>query len=179
MAVCWQQGSPLAVRGGKAAAANSHPSVHGTGYESAHTYKSAGSLHPPVRAMACTPVVFANPEFGQIRVIEIEDEPWLVGKDVAAVLGYSDTDKAIRTHVDNEDKLTRQFGGAGQNRCVTIINESGLYSLVLSSKLLGARKFRRWVTSEELPSIRKHGVVLLDRRRYQMKSYQSKRLAER
>lgn len=127
--------------------------------------------------MACDPVVFANPEFGKVRVIEVDGEPWLVGKDIAAALGYSDTDKAIRTHVDNEDKLTRQFGGSGQSRSATIINESGLYSLVLSSKLPGARKFRRWVTSEVLPSIRKHGVVLLDRRRHQMKSYQSKRLA--
>ena len=101
--------------------------------------------------------IFENPEFGAIRTVEINGDPWLVGKDVATVLGYSDTDKAIRNHVDDDDKLTRQFGGVGQNRCVTIINESGLYSLVLSSKLPGAKKFRRWVTAEVLPSIRKHG----------------------
>lgn len=102
--------------------------------------------------------IFENPEFGEIRAIEINGEPWLVGKDVAAALGYSDTDKAIRNHVDDEDKLTRQFGGSGQNRNMTVVNESGLYSLVLSSKLPGAKIFRRWVTSEVLPSIRKHGM---------------------
>lgn len=76
------------------------------------------------------------------------------------VLGYSDTDKAVRNHVDEEDKLTRQFGGSGQNRNMTVINESGLYSLVLSSKLPGAKKFKRWVASEVLPSIRKHGAYM-------------------
>ena len=101
--------------------------------------------------------LFNNTEFGTIRVISIEDEPWLVGKDVAAALGYTDTDQALRRHVDDEDKLTRNFDGSGQNRGMTIINESGLYSLVLSSKLPTARKFRRWVTSEVLPSIRKTG----------------------
>ncbi len=101
--------------------------------------------------------IFDNHEFGNIRAVEINGEPWLVGKDVAAALGYSDTDKAIRTHVDDEDKLTRQFGGSGQNRAMTVINESGLYSLVLSSKLPGAKKFRRWVTAEVLPTIRKTG----------------------
>ena len=101
--------------------------------------------------------LFNNPEFGTIRVISIEDEPWLVGKDVAAALGYTDTDQALRRHVDDEDKLTRNFDGSGKNRGMTIINESGLYSLVLSSKLPTARKFRRWVTSEVLPSIRKTG----------------------
>lgn len=101
--------------------------------------------------------LFNNPEFGTIRVISIEDEPWLVGKDVAQALGYTDTDQALRRHVDDEDKLTRNFDGSGQNRGMTIINESGLYSLVLSSKLPTVRKFRRWVTSEVLPSIRKTG----------------------
>ena len=101
--------------------------------------------------------LFNNPEFGTIRVISIEDEPCLVGKDVAQALGYTDTDQALRRHVDDEDKLTRNFDGSGQNRGMTIINESGLYSLVLSSKLPTARKFRRWVTSEVLPSIRKTG----------------------
>lgn len=76
---------------------------------------------------------------------------------MAAALGYGDTDQAIRNHVDKEDKLTRQFNGSGQNRNMTIINESGLYSLVLSSKLPGAKKFRRWVTAEVLPSIRRTG----------------------
>lgn len=105
-------------------------------------------------------MIFNSPEFGQIRSVEIDGEPWLVGKDVAVALGYSDTDKAVRNHVDEEDKLTRQFGGSGQNRSMTIINESGLYSLILSSKLPGAKKFKRWVTSEVLPSIRKTGGYL-------------------
>lgn len=92
-----------------------------------------------------------------VRVIEIDNEPWFVGKDIAFILGYGDTDQAIRRHVDSEDKLTRQFNGSGQNRKMTIINESGLYSLILSSKLPAAKKFKRWVTSVVLPSIRKTG----------------------
>lgn len=108
--------------------------------------------------------IFSNPEFGKIRIVEVNGEPWLVGKDVAAVLGYSDTDKAIRTHIDNEDKLTRQFSGSGQNRSMTIINESGLYSLVLSSKLPTAKRFRHWVTSEVLPSIRRSGSYVLSKK---------------
>lgn len=75
-----------------------------------------------------------------LRVVVDGDQVWFVGKDVAAALGYSDTDKAIRNHVDAEDKLTRQFSGSGQNRNMTVINESGLYSLVLSSKLATAKK---------------------------------------
>ena len=101
--------------------------------------------------------IFESPEFGAIRTVELDGEPWLVGKDVATALGYSDTDQALRRHVDDEDKLTRNFDGSGQNRSMTIINESGLYSLVLSSKLPTARKFRRWVTSEAPPSIRRTG----------------------
>ena len=105
--------------------------------------------------------VYENPTFGQVRTIEIDNEPWFVGKDVAEALGYSDTDKAIRNHVEEEDKLTRRFGGSGQNRNMTIINESGLYSLILSSKLPGAKEFKRWVTSEVIPSIRKTGGYTL------------------
>lgn len=101
--------------------------------------------------------LFNNHEFGAIRAIEVNGEPWFVGKDVAEALGYSDTDQALRKHVDDEDKLTRRFDGSGQSRSMTIINESGLYSLVLSSKLPGAKKFKRWVTSEVLPTIRKTG----------------------
>ena len=104
--------------------------------------------------------IFSSPEFGEIRTIEVNGEPWLVGKDVAQVLWYSDTDQALRKHVDEEDKLTRQFNGSGQNRAMTIINESGLYALVLSSKLPTAKKFRRWVTAEVLPSIRRHGAYM-------------------
>ena len=96
-------------------------------------------------------------EKSNVRALEIENEPWLVGKDVAEILGYSDTNQAIRKHVDDEDKLTRQFNGSCQNRNMTIINESGLYSLILSSKMPNAKKFKRWVTSEVLPQIRKTG----------------------
>ena len=106
--------------------------------------------------------IFTNDTFGNIRGIEIDGEGWLVGKDVAKALGYKDTDYAIRTHVDEEDKLTRGFTGSGQNRNMICINESGFYSLVLSSKLPGAKKFKRWVTSEVLPSIRKHGMYATD-----------------
>lgn len=102
-------------------------------------------------------MIFQNPEFGSIRTVEVNGEPWMVGKDVALALGYSDTSDALKKHVDSEDKLTRRFADSGQNREMYIINESGLYSLVLSSKLPGAKKFRRWVTSEVLPSIRRTG----------------------
>ncbi len=106
-------------------------------------------------------MVFNNPEFGEIRTVELGGEPWLVGKDVALALGYSDTKSALADHVDEEDKQIIQRGQIATfdipNRGMTIINESGLYSLVLSSKLPGAKKFKRWVTSEVLPSIRKTG----------------------
>lgn len=101
--------------------------------------------------------VFENPAFGKISALTIEGEPWFVGRDVASVLGYKDCDQAIRAHVDAEDKLTRDFNGSGQNRKMTVINESGLYSLILSSKLDSAKAFKRWVTAEVLPSIRKNG----------------------
>ena len=101
--------------------------------------------------------IFENTEFGKVRTMVKDGEPYFVGKDVADILGYADTDQAIRKHVDEEDKLTRRFNGSGQNREMTIINESGLYSLILSSKLPAAKKFKRWVTSEVLPSIRKIG----------------------
>ena len=101
--------------------------------------------------------IFENAEFGKVRTIVKDGEPYFVGKDVADILGYADTDQAIRKHVDEEDKLTRRFNGSGQNREMTIINESGLYSLILSSKLPAAKKFKRWVTSEVLPAIRKTG----------------------
>ena len=101
--------------------------------------------------------IFQSPEWGSIRTVDLDGAPWLVGKDVAQALGYSDTDQALRRHVDDEDKLTRSFDGSGQSRIMVIINESGLYSLVLASKLPSARRFRRWVTSVVLPSIRKTG----------------------
>ena len=103
--------------------------------------------------------IFANPAFGQIRAFEVDGEPWFVGKDVAAVLGYSNGRDALARHVDDEDKTTVVIPDTGSNykSSAVIINESGLYSLILSSKLPTAKAFKRWVTSEVLPSIRKHG----------------------
>lgn len=105
--------------------------------------------------------VFNHPEFGEVRTVDIDGEPWLVGKDVAVALGYANPNESIREHVDNEDKLKSDslssFSLDLGQRGGWLINESGLYSLVLSSKLPGAKKFRRWVTSEVLPSIRKGG----------------------
>ena len=101
--------------------------------------------------------IFNSPDFGQIRTIQQNGEPWFVGKDVADILGYSNTPKAIRDHVDDEDKLTERIVLSGQNREVAIINESGLYSLILSSKMPKAKEFKHWVTSEVIPAIRKTG----------------------
>lgn len=101
--------------------------------------------------------IFENPEFGKIRAIEVDGEPWLVGKDVAAALGYSNPRDALAKHVDDEDKGVAKCDTPGGQQDLNIINESGLYSLVLSSKLPGAKKFRRWVTTEVLPSIRRRG----------------------
>lgn len=98
-----------------------------------------------------------NFENNQLRTLLINNEPWFLGKDVADILEYTNTAKAIRDHVDEEDKLTERIVLSGQNREVIFINESGLYSLVLSSKLPSAKKFKRWVTSEVLPQIRKTG----------------------
>ena len=101
--------------------------------------------------------IFNSSDFGQIRTIMIEGEPWFVGKDVAAALEYTNPQKALRDHVDDEDKLTERIVLSGQHREVIVINESGLYSLILSSKLPSAKKFKRWVTSEVLPNLRKTG----------------------
>lgn len=108
--------------------------------------------------------IFTNPEFGEIRTLEINEEPWFVGKDVATALGYRDSADALKRHVDAEDKLTRCFTDSGQKREMYTINESGLYSLILSSKLPSAQRFKRWVTSEVLPSIRKNGGYMQNRR---------------
>lgn len=105
-------------------------------------------------------MVFQNQEFGEVRSVVINGDIWFLGKDVASILEYSNTAKAIRDHVDDEDKLTERIVLSGQNREAIFINESGLYSLILSSKLPNARKFKKWVTSEVLPSIRKHGAYL-------------------
>lgn len=101
--------------------------------------------------------LFNNPEFGEVRAVCINNDPWFVGKDVAQVLGYSDTAQAIRKHVDAEDKGVVEMTTPGGVQQITAINESGLYSLILSSKLPGAKKFKHWVTSEVLPSLRKYG----------------------
>lgn len=98
-----------------------------------------------------------NFENHEVRSLLINSEPWFVGKDVADVLGYKNTKDALAKHVDAEDKLGSQIATSGQNRNMTIINESGLYSLVLSSKLPSAKKFKRWVTSKVLPALRKTG----------------------
>ena len=103
-----------------------------------------------------------NFEGNEVRTVLINDEPYFVGKDIADILGYSNTSKAIRDHVDEEDKLTERIVLSGQNREAITINESGMYSLVLSSKLPNAKKFKHWVTNEVLPSIRKHGAYMTD-----------------
>ena len=104
--------------------------------------------------------IFENPDFGKVRTMEIYGEPYFVGKDVAEILGYANPKNAIANHVDEEDKtLAPVQGGCSTGiQNTTIINESGLYSLILSSKLPKAKEFKRWVTSEVLPSIRKHGL---------------------
>jgi anti-repressor protein len=102
--------------------------------------------------------IFNNPEFGKVRTIVKNNEPWFVGKDVADALGYKETAKAIRERVDDDDKGVSILDTPGGKQKMTIINESGLYSLILSSKLPTAKKFKHWVTSEVLPDIRKHGL---------------------
>ncbi|WP_293807338.1 phage antirepressor KilAC domain-containing protein [uncultured Phascolarctobacterium sp.] len=102
--------------------------------------------------------IFENPAFGKVRVVEQGGEPWFVGKDVAEILGYSDLNKAVAMHVDDDDKkLNDKTSPSFGQRGTTLINESGLYSLVLSSKLPDAKKFKHWVTAEVLPAIRKTG----------------------
>lgn len=101
--------------------------------------------------------IFENKEFGTVRTVQINDEPYFVGKDVADILGYSNARKAIGDHVDEEDKGVTKCDTLGGAQELTIINESGLYSLILSSKLPSAKRFKRWVTNEILPSIRKTG----------------------
>ena len=105
---------------------------------------------------------FSNNEFGEIRVLEIENEPWFVGKDIAEVLGYKNTNDAMKKHIDDEDKGVAKCDTLGGKQNLTIINESGLYSLILGSKLPNAKKFKRWVTNEVLPSIRKHGAYMTE-----------------
>lgn len=104
---------------------------------------------------------FNNPLFGDLRMFMIDGAPWFVGLDVARALGYKDNRSAVADHVDDEDKLMRQIAASGQNRNMVIINESGLYSLILSSKLPKAKEFKHWVTSEVLPAIRATGSYSL------------------
>lgn len=106
---------------------------------------------------------FQNPEFGNIRTVMIDGEPWFVGKDVAEALGYTNPRDALSKHVDDEDKKTVAIrDGIRGNPNVTVINESGVYSLILSSKLPNAKKFKRWVTADILPSLRKTGAYITD-----------------
>lgn len=102
--------------------------------------------------------IFNNSEFGQIRSVDVDGDVWFVGKDVAEALGYANSRKAVRDHVDEEDLREERIVTPSGNQGMTIINESGLYSLVMSSKLPGAKRFKKWVTSEVLPTIRKTGA---------------------
>jgi prophage antirepressor-like protein len=106
--------------------------------------------------------IFNSTEFGSVRTTIINDEPFFVGKDVASILGYSNPLKAIRDHVDEEDKGVNETVTPGGTQELIVINESGLYSLILSSKMPNAKKFKRWVTTEVLPAIRKHGMYAID-----------------
>lgn len=102
----------------------------------------------------------------KVRTLKIDDEPYFVGKDVADILGYKNGSRDINNHVDDEDKLKYQISTAGQKREQTLVNESGLYSLILSSKMPNAKRFKHWVTSEVLPTIRKHGAYMTDQKAF-------------
>ncbi len=106
-------------------------------------------------------IAFENPEFGEIRTVIIDGDPWFVGKDIADALGYSNPRKAIGDHVDEEDKGVTKCDTLGGVQELTIVNESGLYSLIMTSKLPAAKRFKHWVTSEVLPSIRKTGAYFV------------------
>ena len=105
-------------------------------------------------------------EGSQVRALEIKNEPWFVGKDLTNILGYTNGPKAIKDHVDEEDKLSERIVMSGQHRQAFLVNESGLYSLILSSKMPNAKKFKHWVTSEVLPAIRKHGAYMTDEKAF-------------
>lgn len=106
--------------------------------------------------------IFVSKEFGEIRTVTIDNEPWLVGKDVATALGYKNTRQAILTNVMDEDKGVHSVDTPSGKQEMTVINESGLYALIFGSKLDSAKRFKHWVTSEVLPSIRKHGMYAVD-----------------
>ena len=106
--------------------------------------------------------VFKNDEFGSIRTMTVDGEPWFVGKDITDVLGYQNASKALADHVDDDDKLNNESLSSLGQRGGWLVNESGLYSLIIGSKLPTAKKFKHWVTAEVLPAIRKHGVYAMD-----------------
>lgn len=106
--------------------------------------------------------IFVSKEFGQIRTVTINNEPWFVGKDVAEALGYSEPRSAVSKKVDDADKGVAEMETPSGKQNMTIINESGLYALIFGSKLDSAKRFKHWVTSEVLPSIRKHGMYAVD-----------------
>ena len=110
--------------------------------------------------------IFNNPKFGSVRTLEIDGEPWFVGKDIAEALGYTDINHTITDHVDDTDRINSKTQGQNDpefgQRGTWLINESGMYSLIISSKLPEAKEFKHWVTSEVLPSIRKHGMYATD-----------------
>ena len=106
--------------------------------------------------------IFQNEEFGTVRTLMIEGEPWFVGRDVTGILGYRNPQEAIRTHVSEEDKRVNEILTPGGVQTAHIINESGLYSLIITSRLPAAKRFKRWVTAEILPSIRKHAIYAVD-----------------
>lgn len=112
----------------------------------------------PITGEATNTEIFSCAEFGNLTVLEIDNEPWFIGTEVAEKLGYVNSRNAVPKHVSDEDKLSTQIEYAGQKRNMTIINESGLYNLIFSSKLEGAKRFKRWVTKDILPNIRKHGM---------------------
>jgi len=107
-------------------------------------------------------MIFSNADFGEIRTLTMNGEPWFVGKDVATLLGYNNTRDALSKRVDAEDNGVANCDSLGGTQKMTIINESGLYSLIIGSKLPSAKRFKRWVTSEVLPAIRKHGMYAVD-----------------
>ena len=114
--------------------------------------------------------IFNSEEFGEIRTVTINDEPYFVGKDIAEALGYANPKNAVPQHVDEEDKLSTQIEYAGQKRTVTVINESGIYALIFGSKLESAKRFKHWVTSEILPALRKTGTYQMQNLSKEMKA---------
>lgn len=115
-------------------------------------------------------LIFNSEEFGDIRTVTINNEPWFVGKDVAEALGYANPKNAVPKHVADEDKLSTQIEYAGQRREVTVINESGLYALIFGSKLESAKRFKHWVTSKVLPTLRKTGSYEMEQYSPEMKA---------